>query len=48
MLDASEASIVRKALRHANSDLHELHDDITYVQAILDELRLKRQLLLGS
>jgi len=45
MPDASEAFIVRKALRYANSDLHELHGDIAYVQAILDELRLKRESL---
>ena len=43
--DASETLILRKALRHANSDLHELHDDITRIQAILDELRLKRESL---
>jgi F-box-like len=45
MPDASEASIVRKALQYANSDLCELHGDIASVQAILDELRLKRQSL---
>jgi hypothetical protein len=45
MPDASEASILQKALRHANSDLHELHGDITHIQAILDELHLKRESL---
>jgi hypothetical protein len=41
MPDASEAFIVRKALQYANSDLHGLHGNIAYVQAILDELHLK-------
>ncbi|KIM77201.1 hypothetical protein PILCRDRAFT_12204 [Piloderma croceum F 1598] len=45
MPNASEASILQKALRHANSDLHELHGDIAHIQAILDKLRLKRKSL---
>jgi hypothetical protein len=45
MPNASEAPILQKALRHANSDIHELHGDIAHIQAILDELRLKRKSL---
>ena len=45
MPDASEAFVLRETLLHANSDLNELHGDIIHIQAILDELRRKRESL---
>ena len=43
--NASEAIRLREALRHATPVVHQLDDDISHVQMLLDELRRKRELL---